>query len=379
METKREVNKKQVGILSMQRIKNYGSFLQAYGLKKMIESLGHTVEFVDYHIEDSIVQDSVKESGLKRKLNKGLDVLKDDAKLSHKLQYIIHKKNFDKKYFNVLGMSEEPNYTPKLDTLVIGSDEVFNCIQKNANVGYSLELFGKDNNAERLISYAASFGNTTIEKLENYNKKDEIGELLSKFNAISVRDSNSGSIVKKLTNVEVNYNLDPVLMYDYMNECKEIPEINVKEKYMIVYAYNGRISKDESEYIKKFAKDRKLKIYSIGGAQSCADKFIDCSPFEVLAYFKNAELVVTDTFHGSIFSIITKRNFVTLVRKSVGNNYGNEEKLTDLLKRLSLENRITYDVRNIDTILENKINYVKVDNILKAERINTLKYLEKEV
>lgn len=379
MEMRKEENKKQVGILSMQRIKNYGSFLQAYGLKKMIESLGHTVEFVDYHIEDSIVKDTVEESGLKRKLNKGLDVLKDDAKLSHKVQYIVHKKNFDKKYFNVLGMTKEPNYTPKLDTLVIGSDEVFNCIQKNVNVGYSLELFGKDNNAERLISYAASFGNTTIEKLENYNKKDEIGGLLNKFDAISVRDSNSGSIVEKLTNIDVNYNLDPVLMYDYMNECKEIPEIDVKEKYMIVYAYNGRISKDESEYIKKFAKDRKLKIYSIGGAQSCADKFIDCSPFEVLAYFKNAELVVTDTFHGSIFSIITKRNFVTLVRKSVGNNYGNEEKLTDLLKRLSLENRITYDVKNIDIILENKIDYVRVDNILKTERINTIKYLEKEV
>lgn len=79
MEMRKEENKKQVGILSMQRIKNYGSFLQAYGLKKMIESLGHTVEFVDYHIEDSIVKDTVEESGLKRKLNKGLDVLKDDA------------------------------------------------------------------------------------------------------------------------------------------------------------------------------------------------------------------------------------------------------------------------------------------------------------
>lgn len=379
METKREVNKKQVGILSMQRIKNYGSFLQAYGLKKMIESLGHTVEFVDYHIEDSIVQDSVKESGLKRKLNKGLDVLKDDAKLSHKLQYIIHKKNFDKKYFNVLGMSEEPNYTPKLDTLVIGSDEVFNCIQKNANVGYSLELFGKDNNAERLISYAASFGNTTIEKLENYNKIDEIGGLLNKFDAISVRDSNSGSIVENLTNKEVNYNLDPVLMYDYMNECKEIPEIDVKEKYMIVYAYNGRIAKEESEYIKKFAKDRKLKIYSIGGAQSCADKFIDCSPFEVLAYFKNAELIVTDTFHGSIFSIITKRNFVTLVRKSVGNNYGNEEKLIDLLDRLNLKDRITYDIKDIDAIFNNEINYKKVDEILTEQRELTKKFLEENL
>lgn len=52
--------------------------------------------------------------------------------------------------------------------------------------------------------------------------------------------------------------------------------------------------------------------------QSGADKFIDCSPFEVLAYFKNAQEVITDTFHGSIFSVITHRPFTTLVPKSVG-------------------------------------------------------------
>lgn len=368
-----------IGILSMQRIKNYGSFLQGFALKAMLEELGHEVEFVDYHVEEPIIKSDKNSSQKNHKIAKTLEALKGDEPFKQKIQYIIHKKNFGKKYYKLLNLTEEPNYNPKLDTLVIGSDEVFNCIQENKNVGYSLELFGKDNNAKKLITYAASFGNTTLDKLKKYNKQDEISNLLSQFNAISVRDKNSGEIVEKITNQKVQYNLDPVLAYDYMNKCKLIPDIKSKERYIIVYAYSGRISLEESEYIKKYAKKNNLKVYSIGGAQRCADKFIDCSPFEVIAYFKNAELVITDTFHGSIFSIITHRNFVTLVRKSVGNAYGNEEKLTDLLNRLDLTNRIAYKINDIEEKINEKINYKKTDEIIKEERKKTEGYLRKEI
>lgn len=371
------MNKKKIGILSMQRIKNYGSFLQAYGLRKLIEELGHEVQYVDYHVEEPIIKDSI--NGQNDKISKALKTFEGDAPLVQKFQYIIHKKNFGKKYYPILGLTEKPNYNPKLDTLVIGSDEVFNCIQSNKNVGYSLELFGKDNKADKLITYAASFGNTTVEKIEKYNKKAEISELLNKFDKISARDSNTGKIVEEISNQKVVYNLDPVLAYDYMNKCDEIPNVAINEKYIIVYAYSNRISADESKYIKDFAKKNNLKVYSIGGAQKCADKFIDCSPFEVLGYFKKAEIVITDTFHGSIFSIITKRNFVTLVRKSVGNAYGNEEKLTDLLHRVGLENRITYDIEKIDEILSKKINYDEVDKILEVQRKISKKYLEENI
>lgn len=365
-----------IGILSMQRIKNYGSFLQGYGLKKMLEELGHEVQFVDYHIEEPIIKSDQTNSQKNDKIAKALEVLKGEEPLKQKIQYIIHKKNFGKKYYKLLGLTEEPNYNPQLDALVIGSDEVFNCIQSNKNVGYSLELFGKDNNAKKLISYAASFGNTTIKKLEKYNKKEEIGGLLSKFDAISVRDRNSGELVEEISDKTVEYHLDPVLAYDYMNKCKLIPKINKKEKYMIVYAYSGRISSEESKLIKKYAKKNKLKVYAIGGAQKCADKFIDCSPFEVLAYFENAELIITDTFHGSIFSIITKRNFITLVRKSVGNAYGNEEKLTDLLERLNMNNRKVYNLFDIETKLSTPINYTETNRIIIEERNRTYQYLK---
>ena len=365
-----------VGILSMQRIKNYGSFLQAYGLKKVIENMGHSVEFVDYHIEKTVLDDN---SGKNDKINKAIKALEGNAPLFQKIQYIIHKKNFGKKYYKILGVNDEPNYLPRLDTLVIGSDEVFNCIQSNKNVGYSMELFGKDNNAKKTITYAASFGNTTLEKIKKYNKTEEIAKLLNNINAISVRDENSGKIVKDLTEKEVEYNLDPVLIYDYMNECELIPNLDTNEKYMIVYAYANRISNEEAKYIKLFAKSKKLKVYAIGGPQKCADKFIDCSPFEVLAYFKNAEMIITDTFHGSIFSIINQKRFTTIVRRSQGNSYGNEEKLTDLLRRLNLNDCIVYNINDVEKKIEKKIDYHLTNEIIENERKKTYSYLKNNI
>ena len=131
---------KKVGIMSMQRIANYGSFLQAYALRQLIEELGYKVEFVDYHVEAPVILDG-KESKNKyvRKMKKALETFKYSAPVTHKISFIRYKQNFAKKYMPLLGISNEMNYNPALDCLVIGSDEVFNCIQKNSNVGYSLE------------------------------------------------------------------------------------------------------------------------------------------------------------------------------------------------------------------------------------------------
>lgn len=365
-----------VGIMSMQRIANYGSFLQAYALKSMIEELGHTVQFVDYHIGAPVIRDDSESSNkLTRMVKKGVETFHSHAPLSHKLAFISYKRNYASKYLPLLGVTEGPNYNPFLDYMVIGSDEVFNCIQKNTNVGFSPELFGAGNNAGKVITYAASFGNTTIGKLREYGKAEEIAGYLNDIAAISVRDSNSGSIVQELTSREPDYHLDPVLAYDYFGKCNQIPEINVGEKYLILYAYSGRITDAEADWIESYAKRKGLKVYAIGGVQKCADRFIDCSPFEVLAYFRNAEEVITDTFHGSIFSVISQRPFTTIVRKSVGNGYGNEEKLTDLLERLGLTRRMTFNVKETERINQEKPDYAGVQACLEEQRRRTKVYL----
>lgn len=364
--------KKNVGIMSMQRIYNYGSFMQAYALKKTIEGLGYNVQFVDYHVEKPLI-----EGEKSTKFQKIKEVFAGDAKLLHKLQYILHKKHFSD-YQKELSLTEEPNYNPKLDTLVIGSDEVFNLIQSNNNVGYSLELLGKDSRAKKTISYAASFGNTTLEKIKKYSKTEDFEKYLKQLDAISVRDENSRKIVKKLTGKEPQINLDPVLIYDFTTDKNFSFERKTDERYMILYAYNDRISKEEAIIIKEFAKKNNLKLYSIGGAQQYADKFIDCHPYDIFAWFKNAEFVVTDTFHGSIFSIVTNRPFVTIVRKSKGVGYGNEEKLTYLLEKLGQKGRLIDNVDRLENVLREEMDYGKTNQIIKEEQEKTKEYLKEE-
>lgn len=363
-----------VGILSMQRIKNYGSFLQAFALKSIVEELGGDVQFVDYHPGKTLIPPDGG-TGMKRKLSKGLDALKGGAPLSEKIRFINYKKNYASNYYPYLGITDQMNYSPELDVLIVGSDEVFNCVQNNTNVGFTPELFGQQNHAKKVLSYAASFGNTTTEKLKKYGVDQKVAEWLESFDALSVRDENSGKTVKDLTGSEPNFNLDPVLMYDFMSSGKISKNVN-EEKYMLLYGYSGRFKQDECRMIRAFARKRELKIFCIGGVQDCCDKFIDCDPFQVIAYFEHAECIVTDTFHGTIMSVITHRPFVSVVRES---GYGNSEKLVDLLKRLKLESRIIGSMNELPGMLEKKIDYSITNDVINAERQKTREYLRQWV
>ncbi len=364
-----------VGILSMQRIKNYGSFLQAYGLKRILEGLECEVQFVDYHPGETLIP-ADGGTGLARKLTKITNVLKQDGPLKEKMRFIKYKKNYAANYYPYLGITEEYNYSPEVDVLIIGSDEVFNCVQNNTNVGFSPELFGQGNKAKKLISYAASFGNTTIEKLEQYNVKDKIAGWMTNFDDISVRDKNSGEIVKQLIGVEPVYNFDPVLMYDFNEEKNVISKTVQENNYLLLYGYSGRFNGNECSKIRQYADSKGLKIFCIGGVQGCCDKFIDVDPFTVIAYFKRADCVVTDTFHGTILSVVTHRQFVTIVRDF---GYGNSQKLTDLLDRLGLNDRQVMSIDEMDSKLSENIDYDSVDAIVKSQREKTNRYLTRWV
>lgn len=364
-----------VGILSMQRILNYGSFLQAYCLKKMLEDLNCEIEYVDYHPGKCLKQ-ARGENELVRKILKVLELFRYKASLQEKIRYILFKKKFAANYHPYLGINKTRNYTPELDLLVIGSDEVFNCSQDDTRVGFSPELFGEGNRAKRMISYAASFGNTTLEKLEYYKVKTLVAGYLSKFDAVSIRDANSGFIYKTLTGEEPVYNLDPVLAYNFLGKCSDIPFTVPESRYMILYGYSGRFSHEECNAIREYAKRENVQVFCIGGIQDCCDKFIDCSPFQVITYFQHAEAVITDTFHGTIISIITHQNFVSLVRNS---GYGNAEKLTDLLKRLCLNDRIIHNMDKLTQMLALPIQYEETDLIIQVEREKTYNYLRREI
>lgn len=355
---------KKIGIMSMQRIKNYGSFLQAYGLKKNIEKLGYEVEFVDYEFEKQIIP-KPKKSIIKKILN-NINIFEYINKKKVLKQY---DERFEKEFIPIL-CTKENNYRPKdIETLIIGSDEVFNCLQTYP-VGYSRELFGKNYENIPVISYAASFGQTNYIKLKEHGINEEISSLLKKFKNISVRDKNSFDTVVELTQNKPYLNLDPVLVSNYDDEIIDNVSIN---NYIIVYAYPGRLSKSEEKIIKKFAVKHNKKIVSFGMYQKIADIDITINPFEIFSYFKHADFIITDTFHGSIFSIKTHSKFCTLVRDG---QKGNSNKVSDLLNRLKLSNRVITDINDLEKIYNKDINYKITDKIIKEEILKTEEYLK---
>ncbi len=257
------------GIMSMQRIANYGSFLQAYGLKSMLENLGCDVQFVDYHPGEVLAPPERRTTG-GVKFRKVIEIIQMKAPWRHKIQYLKYKKNYAANYYPYLGISDEKNYAPDLDLLIIGSDEVFNCLQSNPNVGFAPELFGEGQHAKTVITYAASFGNTTEEKLKQYGLEEKITPWLANFQAISVRDANSGIIIRSLTGKEPEYHLDPVLTYDFLNRCSGIPKEIPESNYMLLYGYSGRFTEGECAAIRAYARERRLQIFCLGGYRSAA-------------------------------------------------------------------------------------------------------------
>lgn len=346
----------------MQEVKNYGSFLQAFSLKKNIEALGHTCEFINIIPGEQLgeyKQSKFHKITLLIERVWGWDFFK-------RLKYIYRfQMRFSKEFLPYLGVTKGVT-TTHFDVAVIGSDEVFNCAQSTW-FGFSEQLFGKGLNADRVITYAASFGTTTVPKLEQLGIRDVVAGLLNKIDKISVRDENSYNVVDNLIRQKPLTDVDPVLIYDY---SQYMPRHADLKDYMIVYTYPGRITdKKEISAIKAFARTKNLTLVSVGHYFPWVDKVVTPTPFEVLAYFKNANYIITDTFHGSVFSLKFNKQFCTLVRKM------NNQKLTYLLKQFELSSRIINDLDNLDAVMDAPINYSLVNKKIAEERERSIQYL----
>ncbi|WP_157210267.1 polysaccharide pyruvyl transferase family protein [Nocardioides aequoreus] len=366
--------------MSMQRIFNYGSSLQAYGLRRLLEAADPEaqVSFVDYEPGRPLVQDggSAPRSSFARAAQKVREVVEVDASWRDRLRFVDHKRRYGERYFGQIGITPEPNRDLDLDLQVVGSDEVFNCVQANTRVGYSRDLFGHGSPARGVVSYAASFGNTSLEKLQRFGIAEEVGTDLARFDALSVRDDNSASIVEALLGTRPPVHVDPVLAHPFMETEQAIPAGRLHERpYVIVYGYSGRLGRAENAAVREQAARHRADVLSFGGVQESADRFVECSPFELLAYFRDAEAVVTDTFHGTIFSMLNRRPFATIVRPSRGHAYGNEEKLMYLLRTFGLTAQRWDQGSDLQGVLEGDVDYDTVHRLVDDERGRTLEYL----
>lgn len=358
-----------IGIISMQRVANYGSYLQAAGLKSILESLGHTVVFIDYKPGWPVVKTS-----LKKKITGKIKLLPIFAFLNDYIKYnILNKKIFPYEYrlFYLHNLGIKPyryNYSEEVDIAIIGSDEVFNCLQDGINVGFSPMLFGQNINTRKVITYAASCGYTTVEGIHLHKLELVLSKYLKDFSCISVRDNNTKNVVSYLTGREPVIHLDPVLIADY-----DVPTIRIPyQNYVILYTYSSRkYDKSEIQEIIDFCKYNGKTLISIGNVQPWIENKVHASPLELLSYFANADFIITDTFHGAIFSIKYNKNFVCRVRPD------NQNKLEDLLIRLKQQKRILSNFRDLQRYYESRPEYVETNAVIQAERKRAYDYLKK--
>ncbi len=352
-----------IGILTHYNVHNHGALLQLYALKAVLEKNGNEAKALTFKKNyDFMPTDADK---------------KYEISLKSLLFYLSYLKKFGlaRTLFNIrkkkmLGEFRKPllgeyySRADKLDAVFVGSDEVF-----SIEAGVNPYFFGIGVPTENIFSYAASCGPTKIEDMNNRKVASMIAAGLNDMKKISVRDKNTKEAVFELTGINVAEVCDPVILYGYKEEQEKL-ERKIKKDYLAIYAYDNNMNDpDEVKKIKDYAKKNDLMIVSVGYYHKWCDKCVDGSPIDILAYFKYATCVVTDTFHGSVMSLITNTQFVTKIRT-------NGNKLFDLLSRYELTDRMIEDFSEIDEKTQEKIDYGKTNSLLEESRKASLAYIK---
>ena len=362
-------------ILSMQRVNNMGSLLQSYALKKTLEWMNADVEFMDIKRieEDFNLLGNYKQyfhgenelAGLKGKLGK-LDRYAIN-RIRIRKQCNIQDEEFEKFRNETLKLQKK---SERYDLCIIGSDEVFNCLSAGT-WGFTSQLFGNIPNADKVITYAASCGSTTYEELP-VAVSDRIRAVFFNVNGFSARDENTHDFIARLTDKEIEDNLDPVLIYNFDEEVGKATLPKLPTRYCVIYSYYNRIhTKGEINAIKSFCKKHELTPIAVGTPQFWLKDYVVCTPFQCLKIFQNANFVITDTFHGTIFSAKYAKKFAILARES------NKNKLFDLVDKIGMKEHLMNSVDELDAKFNITKKKADFERLIEKEQNRTWKYLQK--
>lgn len=346
------------GILTFHRAINYGAALQAYALVHKMNELGFEAELADYrnpHIENSFHKFSASKINSPKK---AISFLMNYGKMKRKKKAF---ENFTKLIptSKIYGKSELKN--AGYDIFVTGSDQVWNPDCTGFDKTYFLDFAKHDQKA----SYAASFGVSSIE--DKYS--GEVAELLKDYKFISVREKQGAGIVQSLSDKEATVVLDPTLLLNG-NEWSKLakPSKYGKKKFLLVYMLLN--SPSLLNFAENMARENNLEVVCIGnGRRKNITYANDIGPQEFLDLFARAECVVTNSFHGTAFSInLNKEFFVELHNVKNSRN----SRMEDVLELFELKERIiTKDAKDFGNI-----DFGVVNKILENEREKSVAFLK---
>ena len=354
------------GIITHYDVHNHGALLQLNGLKQVLKSLGIDASALQFDKNYDFMgralkakyEISVKSIGIYLKFlsEKGVKQTLYNVKKKRILDEFRKKQELIGDYYTECG---------NLDGVVVGSDEVF-----ALHTGPTPAFFGHALPSNKVFSYGGCFGPTTIEEVDRLNCRAFVASGLDSMVGLGMRDQNSISIAHELTGKKAELVCDPVILYGYIKEIENVTK-PLNEPYMVVYSYDGKFE-ESSEMITSYAKAKGLKIVSPGFYQKWADINVNVDPIELLRWFKGAECVVTNTFHGCVMSIITGREMAVRMR-------GNANKLFNLMQEYCIDDRVFGDSKNLNDIFANKVDWNVVNTQIAQRRQDSMNYLKRMI
>lgn len=351
---------------------NHGASLQAYALMKYLSSKGNNVEIIDYKPDYLDIQYKLlainNERWNKNIFTKLVYLL---FKIPNRILQLKRKRSFDKftnKYLKLtpkkyVSNEQLKNDIPEADIYMCGSDQIWNSSHKNGR-DEAFYLNFVPNNKIR-ASYAASFATDSIAN----EYKDMVKKQVNRLDRISVREQSGVNILNELGVKNVVTVLDPVFLLS-KKEWDLIDKQVFEEEYILIYDF------DNNPLIKKIAIDisRKMgwKIYSVNEMKlGYEDKSFKYSGPEIfVSLIKYSKLVISNSFHAVVFSIIYEKQ-ITVVNRLENNN----TRMRDLLNIVGLESRMIHNDFDINEIIT-EIDYSHVNKILKEKIEFSKAYLE---
>lgn len=373
-------HKTKVLILTLNLEANYGGILQAYALQKYLTQNDLNVMTTSFPYISSI-RFKLEQYALyliRRILHKFKPNI-NDLPLNYEQYQTLHTKTFVRNYIKTVDSEslELNKIEQHYDALVVGSDQVWRSLY--APVERNLFDFAEGQSIVR-ISYAASFGR---DNLSEYTPElmDKSAHLAQRFNAISVRENSGINLVQQYWQVKAEQHLDPTFLLEKEHYLSliESQSKNLKPSMGNLFAYVLDRSGGKGAIIDLIAESLALSDFELIPPKTKSQKdFFDNSekyqlpPVEQwLKSFADAEFVVTDSFHGTAFSIIFNKPFVV-----IGNESRGLARFSSLLRIFDLEDRLISDTSQITgDLLKRKIDWKKIDSVKKAEQKRAHDYL----
>lgn len=354
-----------VGIVTYHRSINYGAILQTYALQRKVEEFGKDCHIIDYQNELMKKNNrlrSIKEVKGIKELGKYLLIYRNSNSRFYKFQEFMNE--YIKLSIECQDIEDIREIEHQYDKFITGSDQVWNTKINGSDMAYLLEF---TNQNSKKNSYAASFG---VSEISEHSKKI-FSNSFSTFNNILVREQQAVKIISEISDKSVQVVLDPTLLLSIDEWDKIVPLSKKNKKYIFVYAFSG------SKTIKTMALNlSESKGYEIiwltyGYEFSTKIKYVkNIGPLEFLNLIKNAEFIITNSFHGTAFSINFNKQFYL---EYLPMGYEVNSRLENIVKMFKLEKNILNEKTLTSNL--NIIDYDEVNKKLCKERDISLNLL----